>query len=65
MDEHLVNQSDPGLMRRGSLESFWSQIRGMFGSLDRAGLTAAKGARLSKPPEGERVSEMNGDQIPL
>lgn len=52
-------------MRRAPLESFWSQIRGMFGSVDTAGLAAAKGARLSQPPEGERVSEMDRDQILL
>lgn len=54
-----------GVSEESPLESFGSQIRGMFGSLDSAGQTAAEGARLSKPPEGEWVSEMNGDQIPL
>lgn len=62
---HVVSQRDLGFTRRAPLESFGSQIRGMFGSLDSAWQTAAEGARLSKPPEGEWVSEMNRDQIPL
>lgn len=65
MDECLLNQRDLGLMRRAPLESFWSQIRGTFGSLDTAGLADAKKARLSQPPEGEWVSEMDGEQILL
>lgn len=65
MDEHLLNQRDLGLGKRAPLESFWPQIRGTFGSLDPAGLAAAKAARLSQPPEGEWVSEMDGDQILL
>ena len=65
MDEHLLNQRDLGLTRKAPLESVWSQIRGTFGSLDTAGLAAAQGARLSQPPEGEWVSEMDGDQILL
>lgn len=45
--------------------AFWSQIRSMFGSLDTARPSAAKGVGLSKQPEEKWVSEMNGDQIPL
>lgn len=61
MDGCLANQRDLEFMRR----AFWSQIRSMFGSLDTARLSAAKGVGLSKQPEEKWVSEMNGDQIPL
>lgn len=54
-----------GIYEKSPLESFGSQIRGMFGSLNSARQTAAEGGRLSKPPEGEWLSEMNEDQIPL
>ena len=51
MDACLVNQRDLWFMRRAPLESFRSQIRGMFGSLEAAGWPAAGGARLSELPE--------------
>lgn len=52
MDVCLVNQRDLRFMRRAPFESFRPQIRGMFGSSEAAGWTAAGGARLSEPPEG-------------
>lgn len=63
-DEHLVNQRS-GAYEQSPIGSFWSQIRGMFGSLDTARVAAAMGTTLSKPPEGEWVSGIHGDLILL